>query len=193
AQSPSTISESATGSQPAAPETTSASTVSTDQNHTEQQPAASENANASTVASSQNQADQQPVAQRSSSEQTIAATAPTKASSSILAGASSRRLWIVGGPLLAAIVLIAVAILPALRRGYKFSVPGSSHPEPAADTAVFNARTAPVQTIDVQGNGFAAGPRQVSLELKAWNSPVRPSALPLSKIGGAFNRLKEAK
>src|SRR4029079_8409425 len=91
------------------------------------------------------------------------------------------------------VVLIAVAILPALRRGYKFSVPGPSQSEPAADTAVFNARTAPVQAIGVQGNGFAAGPRQVPLELKAWNSPVRPSALPLSKIGGAFNRLKEAK
>ncbi|MFL6501401.1 MAG: tetratricopeptide repeat protein [Candidatus Udaeobacter sp.] len=178
AQSPSTSSESATASQPAAPETTSAST---------------ESANASTVASSQNQADQQPVAQTSPAEQAIAATGPTKASSSILAGASSRRLWIVGGLLLAAVVLIAVAILPALRRGYKFSVPGSSQAEPAADTAVFNARTAPVQTIGVQGNGFAGGPRQVSLELKAWNSPVGPSALPLAKVGGAFNRLKGAK
>src|SRR6476661_5579022 len=38
AQSASTSSESATASQPAAPETTSASTVSTDQNQTEQQP-----------------------------------------------------------------------------------------------------------------------------------------------------------
>jgi len=190
----STSSESATVSQPAAPETTSASTVSTDQNHTEQQPAASENANASTVASSQNQADQQPVAQRSSSEQTIAATAPTKASSSILAGASSRRLWIVGGLLLAAVVLIAVAILPALRRGYKFSVPGSSRPEPSADTAVLKARTAPAHTTGVQGNGFAGGPRQVSLQLKPWNSsPVRKTALPLPEAGGAFNRLKGPK
>jgi Flp pilus assembly protein TadD len=193
AQSPSTISESATASQPGAPETTTASTVSTDQNKTEQQPAAPENANASTVASSQNQAEQQPAAQTSPAEQTIAATAPTKASSSIFAGASSRRLWIVGGLLLAAVVLIAVAILPALRRGYKFSVPGSSPAESAADTAVLSARTAPVPTIGVQGNGFAGGPRQVSLELKAWNSPVRPSALPLATVGGAFNRLKGAK
>ena len=193
AQSPSTSSESTTASQPAAPETTSASTVSSDQNQAEQQPAASETASASTVASSQNQTEQQPVAQTSPPEQASAGTAPAKASSSTIAGASSRRLWIVGGLLLAAVVLIAVAILPALRRGYKFSVPGSSQPEPRADTAVFKARTAPAHTIGVQGNGFAGGPRQVSLELKAWNSPVRPSALPLSKAGGAFNRLKGSK
>ena len=193
AQSPSTSGESTTASQPVAPETTSASTVSSDQNQAEQQPAASETASASTVASNQNQTEQQPVAQTSPPEQASAGTAPAKASSSTVAGASSRRLWIVGGLLLAAVVLIAVAILPALRRGYKFSVPGSSQPEPSADTAVFKARTAPAHTIGVQGNGFAGGPRQVSLELKAWNSPVRQSALPLAKAGGAFNRLKGSK
>ena len=193
AQSPSTSSESATVSQPAAVETTSASTVASDQNQGEQQPAASETASASTVASNQNQTEQQPVAQTSPPEQANAGAAPAKASSSTLAGASSRRLWIVSALLLAAVVLIAVAILPALRRGYKFSVPGSSRPEPSAETAVFKARTAPAHTVGVQGNGFAGGPRQVSLELKAWNSPVRPSALPLSKSGGAFNRLKGSK
>ena len=147
AQSPSTSSESATASQPAAPETTSASTVSSDQNQaeqqpaasdtasastvasnqnqTKQQPAASDTASASTVASNQNQAEQQPVAQTSPPEQASAGTVPAKASSSTVAGASSRRLWIVGGLLLAAVVLIALAILPLLRRGYKFTVPSS--------------------------------------------------------------------
>ena len=193
AQSPSTSSESTTASQPAAPETTSASTVSSDQNQGEQQPLASETASASTVASSQNQTEQQPVAQTSPPEQASAGTAPTKASSSTVGGASSRRLWIVGGLLLAAVVLIAVAILPALRRGYKFSVPSPSQPEPSADTAGFKARTAPAHTIGVQGNGFAGGPRQVSLELKPWNSPVPQSALPSAKAAGAFNRLKGLK
>jgi hypothetical protein len=194
AQSPSTSSESTAASQPAAPETTSASTVSSGQNQGEQQSAASETASASTVASSQNQTEQQPVAQTSPPEQASAGTAPTKASSSTIARASNRRLWIVGGLLLAAVVLIAVAILPALRRGYKFSVPGGSlQPEPRGDTAVFKARTAPVHTIGGQGNGFAGGPPQVSLQLKPWNSPVRPSALPLSKAGGAFSRLKDSK
>ena len=77
--------------------------------------------------------------------------------------------------------------------GYKFSVPGSSRPEPSADTAVFKARTVPAHTTGVQGNGFAGGPRQVSLQLKPWNSPVRQSALPSAKAGGAFNRLKGLK
>ena len=193
AQSPSTSGESTTASQPVAPETASASTVASEQNQAEQQPAASETASASTVASSQNQTEQQPVAQTSPPEQASAGTAPAKASSSIIAGASSRRLWIVGGLLLAAVVLIAVAILPALRRGYKFSVPSPSQPEPSADTAVFKARTAPAHTIGVQGNGFAGGPRQVSLQLKPWNSPVRQSAVPSAKAGGVFNRLKGSK
>jgi len=171
AQSPSTGGESTTVSQPVAPETASASTVSSNQNQTEQQPAA----------------------QTSPPEQASAGTAPAKVSSSTVAGASSRRLWIVGGLLLAAVVLIALAILPILRRGYKFTVPGSSRPEPSAGTAVFKARIAPAHTTGVQGNGFAGGPRQVSLQLKPWNSPVRQKALPLAKAGGAFNRLKGLK
>src|SRR6266487_6984542 len=126
-------------------------------------------------------------------QQASAGAAPAKASSSTVAGASSRRLWIVGGLLLAAVVLIALAILPILRRGYKFTVPGPSRPEPSADTAVFKGRTAPAHTTGVQANGFAGGPRQVSLELKPWNSPVRESALPSAKAGGAFNRLKGLK
>jgi tetratricopeptide (TPR) repeat protein len=196
-QSPSTSGESTTASAPVAPETASASTVSSNQNQTEQQPAAqtspSEQAGASTVSSNQNQTQQQPAAQTSPPEQASAGTAPAKASSPTVAGASSRRLWIVGGLLLAAVVLITVAILPAFRRGYKFSVPGSSRAEPPAETAVVKARTAPAHTIGVQGNGFAGGPRQVSLQLKAWNSPVRQSVLPLAKAGGAFNRLKGSK
>jgi Flp pilus assembly protein TadD len=171
AQSPSTGGASTTAAQPVAPETTGASTVSSIQNQTKQQPAA----------------------QTSPPEQASAGTAPAKASSSTIAGVSSRRLWIVGGLLLAALVLIAVALLPALRRGYKFSVPGSSRPEPSAETAVFKARPAPAHTTGVQGNGFAGGPRQVSLQLKPWKSPVRQSALPSAKAGGAFNRLKSLK
>src|SRR3954463_1241797 len=190
AQSPSSSSGSTTASQPVAPETTTARTVVSDRNQVEQQPAASEMTNASTVASSQNQTEQKAVAQTSAAEQASVGTAPTKASSSTLASASSRRLWIVGGLLLAAVVLIGVAIGPIFRRGYKFSVPGSPKSQSATDTAVFKARTAPAHTTSVQGNGFAGGPRQVSLQLKAWNSPVRSGALPSPKAGGAFNRSK---
>src|SRR5438034_4010297 len=170
AQSPATSGESTTASQPVATETASASSVSSNQNQTEQQPAA----------------------QTSPPEQASVGTAPAKVSSSTVAGVSSRRLWIVGGLLLAAVVLIALAILPALRR-YKFTVPGSSGPELRADTAVFKAGTAPAHTTGVQGNGFAGGPRQVSLQLKPWNPPLRQSVLPSAKAGGAFNRLKGSK
>jgi hypothetical protein len=45
----------------------------------------------------------------------------------------------------------------------------------------------------MQGNGFAGGPRQVSLQLKPWNPPLRQSALPLAKAGGAFDRFKGSK
>src|SRR6266513_5538933 len=169
-QSPSTVGESTTASQSAAPETASASTVN-----------------------NQNQTEEQPAAQTNPPEQTRAGAAPAKTSSSTIVGMSSRRLWIVGGLLLAAVVLIAVAVLPALRRGYKFSVPGSSRPESSADAAVLKARTAPAKTSGVQGNGFAGGPRQVSLQLKAWNSPLRQSTLAPAKAGGAFNRLKGPK
>jgi tetratricopeptide (TPR) repeat protein len=193
AQSPSTGGESTTASQPVTLETASASTVSSNQNQAEQQPVAPETTAPSTVSSNQNQTEQQPAAQTSPPEQTSAGTAPAKVSSSTVVGASSRRLWIVGGLLLAAVVLIAVAILPGLRRGYKFSVPGSAQPEPHADTAVVKARTAPAHTIGVQGNGFAGGPRQVSLQLKPWSSPVRQGALPSAKAGGAFDRLKGSK
>jgi len=166
AQSPTAGSESTTASQPVAPEATSASASS----------------------SNQNQAEQQPAAQTSPP----AATAPAKPSSSSVAAVSSRRIWIVGGLLMAAVVLIVLAILPANRR-YNFTVPGSSRPEPRADTAAFRATTAPAQTTRMQGNGFAGGPRQVSLQLKPWTPPLRQSASPSAKAAGAFDRLKASK
>ena len=170
AQSPSTSSESTTTSQPVTADTSSAST-----------------------AANQNQAEQQPPAQTSPPEQTKAEAAPAKASESTVASvSSSRRLWIVGGLLLAALVLLAVAILPALRR-YKFTVPGPSQPAPRAETAVFKSRTAPARPTAMQGNGFGAGPRQVSLQLKPWSPPSRPSTMPAAQPGGALNRLKGPK
>ena len=172
AQSPSSGAESTTAAQPVAPETTSASTA----------------------VNSENQTAQQPAPQTSPAEQAKAETAPAKVSSPASGGVSSRRLWIVGGLLLAAIVLIALAILPALRR-YKFTVPGvqgSSRPEPRSETAVFKARTAPAHSSGVQGNGFGGGPRQVSLQLKPWSPPPRESALQSAKTSGDFNRLKGA-
>src|SRR5207237_10314083 len=51
---------------------------------------------------------------------------------------------------------------------------------------------APPKTSSVQGNGFVAGPRQVSLELKPWNPPLRHAAKPTGrKPAGAFDRLED--
>jgi hypothetical protein len=59
--------------------------------------------------------------------------------------------------------------------------------------AVFKPPTvAPAKTSSVQGNGFVGGPRQVSLELKPWNPPLRHAAKPTGrKPAGAFDRLKD--
>jgi Flp pilus assembly protein TadD len=167
-QSPSTSVESMTGSQGLATETPTGSNASTNQN------------------------EQQPAAQASVPEQAPAATAPTKGSSPTVAGASSRRLWIVGGLLLAAVVLLAVAIVPALRR-YKFTVPGASRPEPRAEAAALEPRITPAHTSSIRGNGFAGGPRQVSLQLKPWKPTLQHDALPSAKLDTAVDRSKALK
>jgi len=156
------------------------------------QPVAADTAAASTASSNQNQAEQQAAAQTSPPEQASVRTEPAKVSSSTVASASGRRLWIVGGLLLAAVVLIALAILPGFRR-YKFTVPGATRPAPDAGAAVFKPKTAPAETSGFQGNGFSAGPRQVSLQLKPWKPAVPQSALPSPKAGAAFDRLKGLK
>jgi Flp pilus assembly protein TadD len=167
-QSPSTSIESTTASQAVAAETPAGSSTSTNQN------------------------EQQPTAQTSPPQQARAGTTPTNVSPSTVPAVSSRRLWIVGGLLLAAVVLLAAAILPALRR-YKFVVPGASRPESRAETAILKPRTTPAHTSGIQGNGFAGGPRQISLQLKPWKPALRPNVLPSARPGGAFDSLKGSK
>ena len=175
-QSPSTGVESTTGLQAVAAETPAGSSNSTNQN--QQQTAA------------QTSPPQQAAA--SPPQQAPAVTIPTKISSPTVASVSSRRLWIVGGLLLAAVVLLAVAIVPALRR-YKFTVPGASRPESAAESTAFKPRAAPAHTSGIPGNGFAGGPRQVSLQLEPWKQALRHGALPSAKPGASFDRLKGSK
>jgi hypothetical protein len=110
---------------------------------------------------------------------------------------ASRRLAIVGGLLLAAIVMLAWVIVPVVRR-HAFNVPRHMRLEPPAaqatarsETAVFKPNVAPAQTSSVPPNGFVGGPRQVSVELKPWQAPLRHSAVPGRKPSGAINRLKE--
>src|SRR5882762_6498148 len=68
-----------------------------------------ETPNASSASSEQN--NQQPTVQTSPPEKPAVSSAPLKALSSIT-GASSRRLWVVGGLLLAAIAILAWVIVP---------------------------------------------------------------------------------
>jgi Flp pilus assembly protein TadD len=166
--SPSTNVASTTASQAVAAETPAGSSTSTNQN------------------------EQQPAAQTSPLEQASAGTAPTNVSSSTVPAVSSRRLWIVGGLLLAAVALLAAAILPALRR-YKFVVSSATRPESRVETAILKPRTTPAHTSGIQDNGFAGGPRQVSLQLKPWKPALRPSVLPSARPSGAFDSLKGSK
>jgi Flp pilus assembly protein TadD len=174
------------------PEQTASQSASTSVALTSASPAAGAENTSALSASNQSPSVQQSADQTSPPKQESLATSRGASSSSNVAGVSSRRLWIVGGLLLAAIVALALAILPALRR-YKFTVPGSPRPELPADTAIFKPRTATVHPNGIQGNGFAGGPRQVSLELKPWKAALRQSALASAKPGGAFGALKRSK
>src|SRR5207247_11339726 len=116
-------------------------------------------------------------------------------SSSVIAGMAGKRLWLVGGLLLVAIVLLAWVIVPVARRHFS-NIPRHLRLEPpsdatAADATVFKPRVAPAQTTSVQGNGFVGGPRQISVQLKPWKSSLRQSALFPGKSSSAFDRLKE--
>jgi tetratricopeptide (TPR) repeat protein len=160
-----------------------------------------ETPNASSASSEQN--NQQPAVQTSPTEKSAASSAPLKTLSSIT-GASSRRLWIVGGLLLAAIAILAWVIVPLVRR-HAINVPrhlrldAPSVPG-ATDVAALKPRLMPAQSSSVkgqassiQGNGFAGGPRQISVELKPWTPSLRHSVVPARKLSSAFDRLKERK
>ena len=171
------------------PQQSSQSIPTTGESTSASQPVTVDTAASSTASSNQNQAEQRPAAETSPPAQGTIASAPAKGSSSTVARLSNRRLWIVGGLLLAAVVLIALAILPTLRR-YKFTVPSANRPQPEAGPAIFKP-TAAVKMSGFQGNGFAGGPRQVSLQLKPWEA-VRQSMPSPPKAGSAFARLKDS-
>ncbi len=148
------------------------------------------------ASASNEQNNQQLSVQTSPSEKPAVVPAPANVSSSAVAGMAGRRLAIVGGLLLAAIIILAWVIVPVVRR-HAFNVPRHLRLEPpaggatAGSAAVFKPRVAPAQTGDVQDNGFVGGPRQVSVELKPWKAPLRHTAVPTRKLSSAFDRLKE--
>src|SRR6266446_5564162 len=133
--------------------------------------------------------------QTSPSEKHAAAPASANVSSTATTGVASRRLAIVGGLLLAAIIILAWVIVPVVRR-HAFNVPRHLRLEPppgaaAAGAAVLKPRVAPAQTSSVHGNGFTGGPRQISVQLKPWTPSLRHTAVSSGKLSGALDRLKE--
>jgi tetratricopeptide (TPR) repeat protein len=137
-----------------------------------------------TSPASKEQNDQAAVAQTSASASPAVGVPPAKAApSGILARG---RMWLVGGLLLAALLILASVIAPSLRRRYAFNLPSYSRaPSPAAP-ALFKPRgaSASPQKKTLQGNGFVGGPRQVSLQLKASKPALRHSAVPAGNLSG---------
>jgi tetratricopeptide (TPR) repeat protein len=140
---------------------------------------------------------QQAFAQTSPPEKsTLSPVPPTTVAATANTSMPNRRLAIVGGLLLAAIVILAWVIVPLVRR-HAFSVPRHMRLEPPAqaaarsETAVFKPNVAPAQTSSLPPNGVVGGPRQVSVELKPWQAPLRHAAVPGRKPSGSFNRFKE--
>jgi len=180
-----------TSSQPQPP--VSESPAVSGESTTAAQPVGVETSNASSASNEQN--NQQASVETSPSEKSAAAPAPANVSSSVMAGMAGKRLWLVGGLLLVAIVLLAWVIVPVARRHFS-NIPRHMRLEPpsgatAADATVFKPRVAPAQTTGVEGNGFVGGPRQISVQLKPWKSSLRQSALSPGKSSSAFDRLKE--
>jgi len=149
---------------------------------------------------SNDQNNQQAVGQPSPSEKSAVEQAPAKVlvSGSGISGtqfAASRRTWLVGGLLLAGILLLAWVIVPVVRR-HAFNVPRHLRLEPppgpaAATAAAIKPRVVPSQTSSVQGNGFVGGPRQISVQLTA-SAPFSRSGLhAVVRSGGAFHRAIE--
>jgi tetratricopeptide (TPR) repeat protein len=118
------------------------------------------------------------------------ANAPAKVWPPSIAGIASRRMWLVGGLLLAAIFLLAWVIVPALRR-YAFNAPSYWRSRSVAGPAVFKPRVSAAQKGPVQSNGFFGGPRQISLQLKASKPSLGHTAMPSGKLGGSFDQLKD--
>src|SRR6184192_4209339 len=177
-------SASGTGSQPEHPASALSSAGS------ESTAAASSAASPQPSAGSTEQNDQTAVAQTSVSPSPAAEVMPVKvASSSILA---KGRMWLVGGLLLAALLILAWVIVPTLRRRYAFDVPSYPRAPSAAAPALFKSKavSASPQKKTLQGNGFVGGPRQISLQLKASKLALRDSAVPSRDLSGGFDLTK---
>jgi Flp pilus assembly protein TadD len=183
-------SEPAAETSPQAQQPVSESPAGSGEPTTAAQRAAAETPNASSASNEQNS--QPAPVQTSPSEKSAVEAAPAKILSLPSGG---RRMWIVAGLLLAALLLLASVIVPVVRR-HASKVPRHLRldPPPAATAApatVLKPRMAPAQTSGVQGNGFAGGPRQVSLQLKPWKASLRQTVVSPVRASSALDRLKE--
>jgi Flp pilus assembly protein TadD len=135
------------------------------------------------------QSNQPAVVQTSASASPAVEAVPGKsAPSGILA---RTRMWVVGGLLLAGLVILAWVTVPTLRRRYTFNVPSYSRTTSAAAPALFKPRSsATPQKKTLQSNGFVGGPRQVSLQLTASKPSLRHSAIPSGNLSGNFDLTK---
>jgi tetratricopeptide (TPR) repeat protein len=153
--------------------------------------AAAESPQTSPASTGQN--DQAAVAQTSVSASPAVGIMPAKAAPSSMEARG--RIWLVGGLLLAALLILAWVIVPTLRRRYAFNVPSYPRAASAAAPNLFKPRTtsAPTQKNVLQGNGFVGGPRQISLQLKASKPSLRHSAIPSGNLSGGFDLIKDLK
>ena len=142
-----------------------------------------------TSPASKEQNDQPAVAQTSASASPAVEVVPGKSAPSSFLGRT--RMWVVGGLLLAGLVILAWVTLPTFRGRYAFNVPSYSRTTPAPAPAPFKPRASVTpQKKPSQGNGFVGGPRQVSLQLKASKPLLRRSAVPLGNLSDNFDLTK---
>jgi Flp pilus assembly protein TadD len=143
-----------------------------------------------TSPASKEQNDQATVAQTSVSASPAVGTMPAKAAPSSIVARG--RIWLVGGLLLAALLILARVTVPTFRRRYAFDVPSYSRATSAATPALFKPRAAPAppQRKTLQRNGFVGGPRQISLQLKASKPSLRHSTIPSGNLSGGVDLTK---
>jgi Flp pilus assembly protein TadD len=143
-----------------------------------------------TSPASKEESDQTAIAQTSVSASPAVGIVPAKAAPSSMA--AKGRMWLVGGLLLAALLILAWVIVPSLRRRYAFNVPSYSRATSAATPPLFKPRVASAspRKSSVQGNGFVGGPRQISLQLKASKPSLRHAAIPSSNVSDGFDLTK---
>jgi Flp pilus assembly protein TadD len=126
---------------------------------------------------------------------TVVSASPAAESVPVKAAPTSfvarNRMWLVGGLLLAALLILAWVIAPTFRRRYAFNVPSYPPAPSAAAPALFKPRTAAAPALSkknsLQNNGFVGGPRQISLQLRAAKPALRHSVIPSGNVSGGVD------